>query len=668
MGPKKTDMAGLSRYSIKLPPEQEAIRAKCFHPSGTFVKFPIEDVEQSIPERFEKIVQMYPDQIAVRTLKDTLTYAEINAMANRIAYTLLERQGRKTQLVAILLEKDIPQLAAMLAVIKAGKFFLILDPTFPKARIAAMLEDSRAKLVVTDRRHASLANEVATSGCQVMEWETIDAGTSSDDLGLRISPKALAFINYTSGSTGEPKGLLQPHRKILHNIMLRTNLVHVCEHDRISLLSSGTFNAITNTFFALLNGAGLFSLELKKEGVMRLASWLSEERITICPMSSPLFRSLCEALSGKNNFPDLRVLRLRSEAVYKEDTDLYKTYFSPGCVFVTGLASNETGPLRDFLIDHQTEVSGSAVPVGYAAPGKEIFLLDDSGNEVTLGEVGEIAVRSRYLSPGYLRRPQLTKAKFTPDPKGEGRRLYLTGDLGVMLPDGCLVYKGRKDFRIKIRGYGVDLKEVELALRNHPMVTDAVVVAREQKRREKELIGYFTSTFRTSPSESELRSFLQQKLADYMIPSAFVMLDSIPLTPHNKVDRNALPPPGHFRPRLDIPFSAPRTELERELAKIWAEVLSVEQVGIHDKFFDLGGHSLAASGIISRVFQTFRLELPIKSLYDSPTVAEMAAVIVEHQAKTLDKEDLNCILAELEAISDEEAQRLVTERPAGERR
>jgi len=616
------------RDTSRLPPQQEAIRAKCFHPSGKFVEFPIEDVETSIPERFEKIVQLYPNRIAVRTPNDTVTYAELNAMANRMAHSLLERLGRKTQLVTILLGKDVSQLANMLAVIKAGKFFLILDPTFPKARIAAMLADSRAKFVVTNRRYASLAHEVATSDRQLLEWETLNEDPHSDDLGLRISPQALAFINYTSGSTGEPKGLLRTHRMILHNIMLRTNLVHVCEHDRISLLSSGTSNAITNTYLALLNGAGLFSLELKQEGVMRLASWLSEERITIAPMSSPLFRSLCETLPRKENFPDLRVVRLRSEAVYREDADLYKTYFSRCCVFVTGLSSNETGPLRDFLIDHQSEVSGRAVPVGYAVAGKAIRLLDELGNEVRLGEVGEIAVRSRYLSPGYLRRPQLTKAKFRPDPKGEGKRLYLTGDLGMMLPDGCLVYKGRKDFRIKIRGYGVDLKEVELALRRHPAVADVVVVARENERKEKELIGYFTSTSRTRPSESDLRSVLGQTLADYMIPSAFVMLDSIPLTPHNKVDRNALPQPGHCRPQLGTPFTAPRIELERELAKIWSEVLSVEQVGIHDDFFDLGGHSLAATRIISRVIETYALQVPLQSLFDSPTIAKMATVIM----------------------------------------
>jgi amino acid adenylation domain-containing protein len=661
---------------LKLPPEQQAFRDKCFHPSGTFVDFPNADVESSIPARFDKMVQQYRDRIAVRTETRVVTYGELDTMTLRFARALLQRQGPKVQLVALLLEKDVDQIAAMLGVMRAGKFFLILDPSFPKARLTAMLRDSRAKLIVTNRQNALLANEMVTGARQLMKWETIDDAISGDHLCLSIAPKALAFINYTSGSTGEPKGLLRTHRMILHNIMSRTNLLHVSERDRISLLSSGTSNAITNSLLALLNGAGLYSLEVKKEGVVRLARWLVEEKITIAPMSSPLFRSLCETLNGKNNFPDLRIVRLRSEAVYKEDADLYKTYFSPGCVFVTGLSSNETGPLRDFLIDHQTDVAGSAVPVGYAVPGKDIFLLDDLGDGVSLGEVGEIAVRSRYLSPGYLRRPQLTKAKFTPDPKGEGKRLYLTGDLGVMLPDGCLVYKGRKDFRIKIRGYGVDLKEVELALRKLPAVTDAVVVARENERREKELIGYFTSTFRTRPSESELRSFLGQTLADYMIPSAFVRLDSIPLTPHNKVDRTALPQPAQTRPNLDTPFMAPRSEAERQLAEIWVEVLGIDRVGIHDKFFDSGGNSLAATRILSRVIDKFRLELPLQALFDSPTVEEMAAVISRHQvvdhkprelrpqqsSNTVEARPVEPTIDDFTAFPKEEVERSVPER------
>src|SRR5688500_17924892 len=226
---------------------------------------------------------------------------------------------------------------------------------------------------------------------------------------------------------------------IMHNIKLRTNLIHVSEHYRISLLSSGKSNAITNSVVALLNGAGLYSLDVKKEGVARLARWLGEESSTSAPMSPPQCRGVCETLNGHNNVPTLRVIRLRSEAVYKSDADLYKQYFAPNCIFVTGLSSNETGPLADYLIDHDTVLIDSAVPVGYVASGKEVLLVNHDGEKIGFNEVGEIAVRSRYLSPGYLRNPRLTKAKFKRDLSENGNRIYLTGDMCIMLSSACVV-------------------------------------------------------------------------------------------------------------------------------------------------------------------------------------------------------------------------------------
>ena len=555
----------------------------------------MEDVEASIPRRFEKTVRVYPDRIAVKTDHSVATYTELNNMSNRFAASLLHRQGAKAQLIALLLEKDVAQVAAMLGAMKAGKFFLILDPSFPKTRLAAMLKASRAKLVVSNRRNESLAKEILAPAGQLIQWEAVDSPKFVNNPEVSIGPNALAFINFTSGSTGEPKGLLRTHRMILHNIMLRTNLIHVCEQDRISLLSSGTSNAITNSLLALLNGAGLYSMDIKKDGVARLGNWLREESITIAPMSSPLFRNLCETLKGNDNYPDLRVIRLRSESVYKTDVELYKMFFSPDCIFVTGLSSNETGPLADFLIGHDTVVTDNAVPVGYAAPGKEILLINQDGEPIGFDEVGEIAVRSRYLSPGYLRNPQLTKAKFKLDPTKTGSRIYLTGDMALRRSDTCLIHKGRKDFRVKVRGYPVDLKEVEIALRAHSSIQDTVITIRVNQSGETSLVAYFVTATRQAPSVSELVKFLAQTLPDYMIPGTFVRLEKIPLNPQNKVDRTALPPPAETRPSLDIPFMAPRDAIERQLAEIWAEVLGIDQVGIHDDFFDLGGHSLAAT-------------------------------------------------------------------------
>jgi amino acid adenylation domain-containing protein len=617
----------------QLPPEQEAIRAKCFHPSGTFQEFKKEQTEQSVADRFEQQVAKYPDRLAVKTKSHVLTYAELNAMANRMARSILAQQGRDAEPVGLLFEKSATLMAAMLGVLKSGKFVVLLDPSFPKTRIRAVLEDSGARLVLADRQNASLATEVAGSSSRRIDFESIDRDISTQDLRLPILPKALAFLIYTSGSTGQPKGVVWNQRNLLHNVMLFANTYHLCEQDKLILPTSGTWNAVTNSLIPLLNGAALLPFDVQKEGVPSLASWLSQEKISICAISSPLLRNFAATLTGKERFPDLRILRLSSEAVYKTDVDLYKKYFSYDCLLVNGLNCTETGLLRTYLMDHKTEISGSEVPVGYPVQDKEIFLLDDEGKEIGFNEVGEIGVRSRYLSLGYWRRPDVSESKFRSDPEGGEEPLYLTGDLGLILPDGCLIHKGRKDFRVKVRGYRVEIAEVEKALQDHAAIRDAVVVARENESGEAYLVAYFTACIQPGPSVSQIRRVLQESLPDYMIPSNFVMLEQLPITAPGKIDRQALPEPPKTRPQLDTPFIPPRNPLERELARVWEEVLGKECVGMLDNFFDVGGNSLLATKILARVRDSFDIDVPLTALFEKPTINELARDISQLNAK-----------------------------------
>jgi amino acid adenylation domain-containing protein len=627
-------MRELSKLVANVPPEQQKIRAKCFHSSGHFEEFKEQEVDQSIPQRFEKIVRMYPNHIALKTAKESVRYSELNAMANRLAHAVLALRGNNAEPVALLCETGVELMAAMVGVLKAGKFFVILDPSFPKSRIVNLLEDSRAKLLVTNRRNLSLAQEVvASTGLQIMEFESLDGGIVAERLGGPVSPKALAFNLYTSGSSGRPKGVLWNHRNLLHNMSLFTNLYHVCDNDRLSMLSSGTANAVMNTFVTLLNGARLVLFDVKKEGVSRLASWLLQEKISICLISSPLFRNLAETLTGKETFHNVRILRLTSEAVYKTDVDFYKKFFPPTCIFVNALNSSETGLLRTYFLDHETSIACNEVPVGYAVEDKEIFLLDDLGKKIGCNEPGEISIRSRYLSSGYWREPNLTKKKFIEDPEGGKERIYLTGDVGVVLSDGCLIYRGRKDFRAKIRGYGVEIAEVERALLAHKGVKQGVVIARKNALGEDCLVAYVTSLSGLNLGVGELRSFLTGTLPEYMVPSAFVILDNMPLTPNGKIDRQSLPEPGNKRPTLDVQFVEPQTVIEAQLARIWAEVLGVDQVGIYDNFFDLGGHSLSGSQILSRTQTLFDVELPLDTLLDEPTIKDLALAVTAAMTK-----------------------------------
>jgi amino acid adenylation domain-containing protein len=597
--------------------------------TNSFIEFRKDEVEQSIPERFERIVGKYPSHVAVKGDDNALNYTELNALSNRIAHAILRRQGSGSAPVALMVEKGAALVGCILGVLKSGKCFVLLDPSFPKSRITALLEDAQAILVVVSRENLLLAQEVASKKCQLLELESIGGSGSGENPGLVISPHAPAAIVHTSGSTGAPKGVVQTHRSILHDMRLRTNAYSICEHDRVSLLSSGTSSAINNLFLALLNGAALLPFNLHKEGIVRLPAWFSDERVTVCWISSPLFRRFSATLSGKEKFPDLRLIRLASDSVYKTDVELYKKYFPPTCMLANGIAPTETGLLTTCFIDHRTEIDGNEVPLGYAVEDKEVLLLDDSGKEVGFNQVGEIAVRSDYLSLGYWQKPDLTRTKFVFGSKDARCPTYLTGDLGVMRADGCLIYKGRKDFRVKIRGYGVEIAEVEAALKVHRGIRESIVVGRENELGETYLVAYFTAAPKACPTIGQLRAFLAETLPEYMIPSAFVKLEVLPIAPNGKIDRRALPAPDHVRLLSDTPFVKPRTAVEKQIAKIWIEVLRRGPIGLKDNFFDLGGDSLMATQILSRLRSLFDVDVPLSSFFDKAIIADLAQVITD---------------------------------------
>ena len=637
-----------------------AARSKCFHPNGRFLEFSREETDQSIPERFEKIAQKYPDRLAVKTKNHSLTYNDLNSTANRMAHTILNQRGRKNEPVALLMEHDAPVIAAILGALKAGKFYVPLDPSLPHLRVKYILEDLRASYIVTNTKNLPLAKSLAGTVLDLVNIDELDSLPDGNPC-IAIQPESLSWVIYTSGSTGKPKGVIQNHLNVLHFMMNYTNALHICVDDRLTLLYSFSVNGGTHDIFAaLLNGAALFPLDLKEDGFTHLCDWLIEERITIYHSVPTVFRQFVEGLTGQSEFPDIRIIRLGGEPVYKRELDFFKKLFSKDCILVNRLGSSETGSLRMYFANKETQISGNLVPVGYAVMDNEILLVDDAGNQIA-GDEGEIAVKTRYVSPGYWGRPDLTDAVFLPSPTGGEERIYRTGDLGRMLPDGCLLHLGRKDFFVKIRGYRIDIDEIEAALRECPSIKEAVVVARNNNSGDERLVAYLVPTVQPGPKVGELRRFLNEKLPDYMIPHDFVTLEAIPLTDTRKVDRKALPDPGTSRPELTTPYVAPRTPIEKELAKIWAEGLSTDEVGIHDDFFDLGGHSLSATRIIARVIATFKLQLPVRALFDSPTVAAMSVVISSKEGQKADEEDLKRLLSEIESLSEETDEELPAE-------
>jgi amino acid adenylation domain-containing protein len=649
---EKSSANTFSRGAPNSSRKQEAIRAKCFHPTGTFVEFSKEEVEQSITERFEKIVRMYPDRVAVKSKNQTVTYEALNGQAHRISEALQSERKEITETVALLLGHGTGAVAGILGVLKAARIYVPLDPSYPRARLDSILEDSQAKVVLTDSHNLALAKEFSQGRLRLLNVDDLDASQSTQTSHLFTSPDATAAVFYTSGSTGMPKGVIQSQRAILHRVMTDVNNFHICPDDRLSLVSSPTYSvSLRNLFGALLNGAAVYPFDVEKEGLPQLSVWLQQEEITIYFSVPTVFRKLADCCVDSQSFNALRLIYLAGEPVTRRDVDLWRTNF-PSTILINSLASNEAGIIRQLFVDIDTDVSGDKVPAGYAVDGKEILILDDEGKEMDNEQVGEIAVKSRYLSPGYWNNPEMTAAMFRPAPNGGEDRIYQTGDLGYILPDGCLMHLGRKGSRVKIRGSRVELDEVQVNLRIHPAVIETVVDVRKDRSGEEYLIAYVVPVKAQAPPSDELRNHLRIRLPNYMIPSRFVFLDALPLTPNGKLDRRALPDPGKSRPDLDALFVAPRTPVEEAVANIWAEVLSVDQVGINDNFLDLGGHSLLATQIVARVQDCLDVEVPVRTLFESPTVADMAIIIVQRWAAQENRADLERLVIKVKALSE----------------
>jgi amino acid adenylation domain-containing protein len=629
----------------ELPFRQREVRARCVHPSGAFEPFTLKATEQSVPARFEEIVRQHPARLAVRGDTSQLSYEALNRSANRIAHAILDRRGERSEPIAILMEKDVPVVAAGMGVLKAGKILVPFDPSFPEARLAALLEQCGAPLVLTTRRYEGLAQIVTGERSRVLNVEALDGALSMNDPGLALGPDTLAWILFTSGSTGPPKGVLNNHRGLLHQIMRRTNVLRIGPEDRLVVLGAiGAMQALTQLNLSLLNGAAAVLRDLKEHGLADLASWMNDERVTCYRSSASIFRHWAPYLTGTETFPTLRMVGLASESVYRDDFELYRRHFGPDCLFVNSLSSTETGTVCMNILDHDSEITGQSVPVGYPLEDTEVLLLDETGAEVAAGDVGEIAVRSRGLALGYWQQEELSRMKFRADPGG-GIRTYLMGDVGRLGPDGGLVHLGSGDRRVKIRGHRIELGEIEAALSASDAVRQAVVADREDHRGEKRLVAYIVAKSEERPTSGALRRFLRGRLPDYMIPFAFSFVDELPLTPGGKIDRQALPP--FVSPMLDRrdADAASLGILGPPLCMIWEDLLGVTGVGVHDDFVDLGGDSLLAIEMISRIEEMCGMALAPSRLLDGGITIERLVHVLSDDEQARSKMPVTAVQA-----------------------
>ncbi|MBD0308416.1 MAG: amino acid adenylation domain-containing protein, partial [Microcoleus sp. T1-bin1] len=591
-----------------------------------------------VHQLFEEQAERNPDSIAVVFESEQITYRELNDRANQLAHHLQNLGVEPEVVVGICLDRSLETIVGMLGVLKAGGAYLPIAPTTPIKRKALMLEDARVQVLITQQRLAeSLPKSQVNIVCIDTEIPTVSASYTA-----RASSDNLAYVIYTSGSTGTPKGVAIEHRQLLnylHSIQEKLNLPAGASFATVSTFAADLGN--TAIFPALCFGGCLHIISQERAtDPEALSEYFCRNPIDCLKIVPSHLAALLNSSQPKSILPAKRLI-LGGESA---NWSLIKTLrnLAPSCsVF------NHYGPTETTVgvLTYQVELDKigcdfDTVPLGLPIANTQIYILDSYLQPVPIGVPGELYIGGDNLARGYLNRPELTAEKFIPNPfdTQAKTRLYKTGDLARYLPDGNIEFIGRIDGQVKIRGFRIELGEIEAVLGQHPDIAQAVVVAREDEMAQKRLVAYLISEQKQAPTHKEIRNFLTSKLPEYMVPSAFVILKSFPLTSNGKVDRRALPAPDEMRPELTENFVAPRTNIEEVLAAIWAEVLKIEKVGIYDNFFELGGHSLLATQVISRVRQAFQVELPLHRLFESATFADFAVAIAQKQAEQTDSE------------------------------
>ncbi|MCC6680004.1 MAG: alpha/beta fold hydrolase [Phycisphaeraceae bacterium] len=595
--------------------------------------------ETTLQARFERQVEQFAERPALHSAGREVTYEQLNAAANRLARGILEKFGPAEQTVGLLVEQGMPLICAMMGSLKAGRTFVPMDPSYPPARLELMLSDSQATLLITNDANAEAAGQLA-GAVPILNLDQLANDGPQDNPLLVIPPTRPAYILYTSGSTGNPKGVVQDHRAVLHNMLRHKAFFQITHEDRQTLLyPCSVYGGIRDIFNALMNGASLHHYPIRDAGHLGLGDWLSRHQITIYCSVATVFRYFARELEGSDLFPHLKIVKLGGEAPYRRDVELFREHFCAHTVLFCGLGSTETGMSRRFPVMRDTPLEGSGVPLGFAVPGVDVMLLDEQRQPLGADTLGEIAIRSRYIMQGYRGRAELNAKVLLPDPDDPQSRIFLTGDLGVMDAAGCLIHKGRKDHQVKIRGNRVELPEIETALSRCGNVQDAVVIAWTNPRGDAQLVAYIVPKAKPDPAVHELRDQLKDKLPHFMVPNLFLTIDEIPLTPNGKIDRLALPSPETTTVSGTAPSESgggrftgrPTTDLESKLLAIMSRVLGRDNIGVEDSFFDVGGDSMLAVKMVLQIEKELDQVLPLSGFYDTPTARKLAQWIENGQ-------------------------------------
>ena len=613
---------------------------------------------------FEAQVERTPDAIAAELEDNQLTYRELNNRANQLAHFLRKNGVAPDTLVGICVQRSLQMLVGMLGVLKAGGAYVPLDPTYPADRLAFMIEDAGLSLVLTQERLTSdIPAAQATLLCLDRDWTAI-AKESDANPAANVVPANLAYVIYTSGSTGNPKGVMIEHRSLVNFTVTAAAAYKIGSADRVLQFASLSFDlSVEEIYPALTQGATIVLRTAEMISSARdFMHYCKEWRTTILDLPTAYWHELADALNKVDlKLPEaVRLVIIGGEKAAFDRVVAWHQRIGEGVRLVNTYGPTETTVAVTMcdLRPQDESIRLHTVPIGRPLANVTAYLLDESLRPVPIGAPGELHIGGPGVARGYVNRPDLTAEKFIPDPFSDEQdaRLYKTGDLVRYRPDGNIEFLGRIDNQIKIRGFRVELEEIEQAVRSRTGVADCVVVLHEDSDGDKRLFAYVVRKVRAELTISELRNYLKTKLPSYMVPSSFGLIDALPLSPSGKINRKALPAPRFTRIEADESFLAPRTPIERLLAVEWCDVLKLERIGIHDNFFELGGHSLLAAKVVSRVRSSLEVEFGMVDLFQAPTIAGLAALLFPRGAQHEPDEELAALLGELASLTDEEAQ------------
>jgi amino acid adenylation domain-containing protein len=598
--------------------------------SGPKMPFP---EQATLADLVEAQAAARPDAVAVIHEHEQLSYGDLLARSGRLARHLRDLGVGADVPVAICLERSTALAEALLGALQAGGACLPLDPSYPPERLALMLADAAPPVLLTREQ---LADRLPPYGGRVVKLDADSAaiaGHPPTPPARQAGPEQLAYVIYTSGSTGEPKGVMLENRGLVYHNLAVTALYELGPGDRVAQFCSIGFDvSVEELFPTWASGAAVV---LRPDDIPILGpewlAWLRRAGITMLNLPTAYWHEWVRDL-GKlgERVPDgIRLVVVGGE---KALGSAYREWLRVGGDRVRWL--NAYGPAEASVLATVYEPPSDRPwpveldpPIGRPIANTTVRILDERGEPVPVGVVGDLHIGGVGLARGYLGRPELSAELFVPDPEQPGERLYRTGDLVRMRGDGDLEFVGRADEQVKIRGFRIECHEVESVLVRHPEVAEAAVVAREDEPGNRRLVAYVVPASGAAPSSVELRRFLSERLPSYMVPSSFRRLDALPLTPNGKLDRDALPPPADPRHELASDWVAPRTAAEQTIAALWSRVLGIEEIGVDDDFFDLGGHSLQATQVIAEVRQAFDVEVGLRSLFEAPTVARLAALV-----------------------------------------